>query len=143
VLENLNSSEDDKVNEDDDFQPEPTVKIPKKNYDSCRKFQLSLVVRCPWAEAIESAGITMVKCRTCKMATWKPTILALKIATLQRHEGHYTTEKNMPGGIKKGQKYVATNCRHLKNERLVASRGVRPIDEAMQEVAGERTRKRQ
>ena len=49
----------------------------------------------------------------------------------------------MPGGIKKGQKYVATSCRHLKNERLVASRGVRPIDEAMQEVAGERARKRQ
>jgi hypothetical protein len=85
----------------------------------------------------------MVKCRTCEMATEKPTILALKIATLQRHEGHYTAEKNMPGGIKKGKKYVATNCRHLKNERLVASRGLRPIDEAMQEVARERARKRQ
>jgi hypothetical protein len=75
------------------------------------------------------------------MATGKPTILVLKIATLQRHEGHYIAEKNMLGGIKKGQKYVATNCRHLKNERLVASRGLWPIDEAMQEVAGERPHK--
>jgi hypothetical protein len=85
----------------------------------------------------------MVKCRTCELATGKPTILALKIATLERHEGHYIAEKNMPGGIKKGQKYLATNCKHLKNERLVASRGVRPIDEVMTKVAGERACKRQ
>jgi hypothetical protein len=104
---------------------------------------LSCVARCLWAEAIESAGITMVKCRTYEIATRKPTILALKIATLQRHEGHYTAKKNMLGGVKKGQKYVATNCRHLKNEQLVASQGVRPIDKAIQEVAGERARKRQ
>jgi hypothetical protein len=44
----------------------------------------------------------MVKCRTCELATGKPTILALKIATLQRHEGHYIAEKNMLGGIKNG-----------------------------------------
>ena len=38
VLENLESSEEDKVLDDDDFQPELTRKAPKKNYDNRRKF---------------------------------------------------------------------------------------------------------
>ena len=45
MLENLDSSEEDKVIEDDNFQLELTVKIPKKNYDNRRKFQLSWVAR--------------------------------------------------------------------------------------------------
>jgi hypothetical protein len=49
---------------------------------------------------MEVSGVTMVKCTTYSMATGKPTILALKIATLQRHQGNYTAKKNMPGGIK-------------------------------------------
>jgi hypothetical protein len=92
---------------------------------------------------MEVSGITMVKCTTCSVATGKPTILALKIVTLQRHQGNYTAEKNMPGDIKKGDKYVAANCQHLKNERTVASRGVRPIDEAIQDMVGEKARKKQ
>jgi hypothetical protein len=68
--------------------------------------------------------VTMVRCTTYELATKKPTILTLKIATLQQHEGNYTIEKNMHVGVKKGDKYIATNCRHLKNERVVANRGV-------------------
>jgi hypothetical protein len=87
---------------------------------------------------MEVSGVTMVKCTTCSMATGKPTILAMKIATLQRHQGNYTANKNMPCGIKKGNKYVAASCRHLRNERTIASRDVRPIDEAIQDMVGEK-----
>jgi hypothetical protein len=59
------------------------------------------------------------------------------------HEGNYTVEKNMPGGVKKGEKFVNNNCRHLRNERTLATRGVRPIDEAIQDIVGEKARKQQ
>jgi hypothetical protein len=139
----LDCNEDNNEQDDDDFSVEPVVKVAKRSYDKSRKFQLTWVARCPWAEAVERSGVTMVRCTTCELATGKPTILALKIATLQRYEGNYTAEKNMPGGVKKGDKYIATNCRHLKNERVVAKRGMRPIQEAIQDVVGERARKRQ
>jgi hypothetical protein len=47
----------------------------------------------------------------------------------------------MPGGDKKGEKYVASNCRHLKNKCTLASRGMRRIDKAIQDV--EKARKKQ
>jgi hypothetical protein len=43
----------------------------------------------------------------------------------------------MPGGVKKGQKFVSSNYRHLRNERTLATRGVRPIDEAIQDIVKE------
>jgi hypothetical protein len=92
----VGSDDEQKDEDDDDFEAEPPRKGPRRSYDNCRKFQLSWVARCPWAEALEISGVTMVKCTTCSMATGKPTILALKIATLQRHQGNYTAEKNMP-----------------------------------------------
>jgi hypothetical protein len=72
-------------------------------------------------------------------------ILALKISLLIQHDGRRTTERSLSGGIRKGQHYhyVARDCRHLKNERLLATRGTRPILEAIQDVTGERGRKRQ
>jgi hypothetical protein len=82
---------------------------------------------------MEVSSMMMVKCTTCSVVTGKPRILALKIATLQWHQGNYTAEKNMPGGIKKGNKYMNTNCRHLKNERIVASRGMHPVDKAIKD----------
>ena len=143
IMVDSGGEEGDDADDDDDFQREPSRKLTSKTYDSRRKFQLSWMARCPWAEAIEVSGVTMVKCTTCSVAIGKPTILALKIATLQRHQGNYTAEKNMPGGIRKGDKYVAANCRHLKNERTVASRGVRPIDEVIQDMVGEKAQKKQ
>jgi hypothetical protein len=139
----LDSAEEHKDDEDDDFQLEPPLKTARRSYDGRRKFQLSWVARCPWAEALEISGVTMVKCTTCSIATGKPTILALKIATLQLHQGNYTANRNMAGGVKKGDRYIASTCRHLKNERILASRGVRPIDEAVQDIVGEKARKRQ
>jgi hypothetical protein len=127
----VGSDDEQKDEDDDDFEAEPPRKGPRRSYDNRRKFQLSWVARCPWAEALEISGVTMVKCTTCSMATGKPTILALKIATLQRHQGNYTAEKNMPGGVKKGEKYLSRNCRHLKNERTLATRAMRPINEAV------------
>jgi hypothetical protein len=79
---------------------------------------------------MDVSGVTMVKCTTCSVAAGKPVMLALKIATLQCHEGNYTAEK-----------YVKNNCRHLRNEWTLASKGVRPIDEAIQDIAGEKARK--
>jgi hypothetical protein len=139
----LDSAEEHKDDEDDDFQLEPPLKTARRSYDGRRKFQLSWVARCLWAEALEISGITMVKCTTCSIATGKPTILALKIATLQRHQGNYSANRNMAGGVKKGDRYIASTCRHLKNEQILASRGVRPIDEAVQDIVGEKTRKQQ
>ena len=78
----------------------------------------------------------MVKCTTCSMATRKPTILALKIAMLQQHQGNYTTEKDMPNGVKKGEKYLSQYYWHLKNERTLATRATRPINEAVQDMVG-------
>ena len=80
---------------------------------------------------MEVSGVTMVKCTTCLVATGKLTVLALKIATLQRHQGNYTAKKNMPSNTKKCDKYVAANFRHLKNKPIVASKGMCPIDEAI------------
>jgi hypothetical protein len=88
-------------------------------------------------EAMDVSGVTMVKCTTCSTATGKPVMLALKIAILQCHEGNYTAEKNMPGSVKKGQKFVSGNYRHLRNERTLATRGVCPIDEAIQDIVRE------
>ena len=120
-----------KDEDDDDFEVEPPRKGPRRSYDNQRKFQLMWVARCPWAEALEISGVTMVRCTMCSVASGKPTILALKITTLQRHQGNYTAEKDMPGGVKKGKKYLSQNCRHLKNERILASRVTRPIIEAV------------
>jgi hypothetical protein len=129
-------------NEDGD--KERTKKEPKKSYEKSRKFQLSWVAKCPWAEAVvdEKSGLTMVKCLTCEAMTRKPVILALKIETLQRHQGKRITIKNMSRGVKKGDKYITKTCMHLKNERTLASTAARPIDEAVQVVSGERARKR-
>ena len=49
----------------------------------------------------------------------------------------------MLGGVKKGEKYVASNYRHLKNECALASRGVRWINEGVLDVVGEKARKKQ
>jgi hypothetical protein len=120
----LESAEDEPNEDDDDFQEEPPKKAARRTYDSQRKFQLSWVGRCPWAEAMDISGVTMVKCTMCSTSTGKPVMLALKIAILQWHEGNYTAEKDMAGGIKKGDKFVYSNCRHLRNERTLATRGV-------------------
>ena len=92
---------------------------------------------------MEVSGVMMVKCTTCSVAIGKPMILALKIATLQQYQGNYTAEKNMPDGIKKSDKYVAANCHYLKNKHTVASRGIRPIDKAIQDMVGKKARKKQ
>jgi hypothetical protein len=139
----IDSGNDEKDDGNDNFQPEPSRKSVRKSYDSRRKFQLSWVARCPWAEAMEVEGVTMVKCTTCLVVTGKPTILALKITILQQHQGNYTAEKNMLGDIKKGDKYVNADYQHLKNERTIASRGVHPIDEAIQDMVGKKAQKRQ
>jgi hypothetical protein len=92
---------------------------------------------------MDISSFTMVKCTTCSTTTGKPIILALKIAMLQRHQGNYTVEKNMAGYVKKGDKYVASNYRHLKNECTLASRGVRLINEAIQDMVRKKAIKRQ
>ena len=67
------------------------------------------VAICPWIEAIvnEKPYIMSIKCLTCEALTMKPMVLVLKIETLQCHQKKRTIIKNMPHGVKKGNKYVA------------------------------------
>ena len=79
----VDSDAEQKDEDNDDFEAELPRKGPKRSYDNRRKFQLTWVVRCPWAEALEISGVTVVRCTTCSLAIGKLTILVLKIATLQ------------------------------------------------------------
>lgn len=47
----LESAEEDKDKDDDDFQERLPRKAARRSYDSRRKFQLIWVARCSWTEA--------------------------------------------------------------------------------------------
>jgi hypothetical protein len=72
-------------------------------------------------------------------------ILGPKFDTLKKHGGQRKAKKAIPLlKIKRGQWYIATNCRHLINERRHTTRQVqKPISLLLQEVKDERARKRQ
>jgi hypothetical protein len=49
----------------------------------------------------------------------------------------------MANGIKKGQQYVSKNCKHLRFERIYASRSVVTVAQQLSVVKGEHGRKHQ
>lgn len=107
--------------EDDEEGPELAAKKQKTNYDSTRKFQLVWAVKLPWAEAILASDgvLQMVKCTICSEFDKKPCILGSKWDTLTKHEGRRKAKTDMPKfGVKKGQYYIAKDCRHRKNMRF-------------------------
>ena len=130
---------------DDEF--EPTLhgdKVPKKNYDATRKFQETWAAKLPWAELFRGSDglFQSVRCVVCSQITGKPKILGPKWDTLVKHSGKRKATKNMALGIKKGQWYVAKNCKHLRNERLYAARNSVTVAQQLAVVKGERARKR-
>ena len=84
-----------------------------------------------------------VKCNICSTIEGREKILAPKWDTLKKHGGKRKAVKNMHGGILCGQWYIAINCKHLRNERKWATRGVAiPVRDQLLELKGERARKR-
>ena len=59
-----------------------------------------------------------------------------------KHIGKRKATKNMASGIKKGQRYMAKNCKHLRYERLFAARNTVTVAQQLAVVEGERARKR-
>lgn len=129
---------------DDEFVPDVKEKVPKKNYDATRKFQETWSAKLPWAELFRgSDGLyESVKCVVCSQITGKPKILGPKWDTLVKHSGKRKATKNMAPDIKKGQWYMAKNCKHLRYERLFAARNTITVAQQLAVVKGERARKR-
>jgi hypothetical protein len=71
--------------------------------------------------------------------------LGPKWDTLVKHSRWRKAKKDIPSKqVKKGQKYLATGCQHLVNERRFAARQFqKPVLQQLQENKGERSRKKQ
>jgi hypothetical protein len=119
---------------------------PPRNYEANRKFQESWAARLPWTEFVKGANglCDLVKCRICSEMEGHDKILAPKWDTLKKHDGNHKAEFFLPMlNVKKGQWYVAKNCRHLLNEQRYHGRKQQvPINQQVQQVRGERARKR-
>ena len=126
-------------NEDDDEADSPlwkkgsTVKgkvetaksEAQQRYDRHRKFQLEWVAKLPWAEAMLAIDgvLHMVRCKVCSEFDRKPCIMAPKSDTLWKHDGKRTAKRDLPQfGVKKGEHYIAIQCKHRKNMRLYAAK---------------------
>jgi hypothetical protein len=83
-------------------------------------------------------------CGLCSIFEAREKILQPKWDTLKKHGGKRKAKKAIPKlNVKKGQWYVAENCKHLQNERRYARRSIqRPVIVQLLEVKGERARKR-
>ena len=129
---------------DEEFVPQKTAHLPKKNYDATRKFQETWVACLPWAELFRGSDglFEYVKCIVCTQITGKQKILTPKWDTLTKHGGKRKATRNMPNGIKKGQWYIANNCKHLRYERIYAGRNHVTVAQQLVVVKGERARKR-
>ena len=88
---------------DEEFVPEKTTKLPKKNYDTTRKFQDTWAARLSWAEVFRGSDglLEYVKCTICTQITGKPKILRPKWDTLSKHGNKRKATCNMANGIKK------------------------------------------
>lgn len=117
-LQELALSDDEEEEEGDG---PPPGKKQKKRYDSTRKFQTVWAVKLPWAEGVlgPDGVLEMVKCTVCSEHDKKPCIMGPKWDTLVKHEGSRKAVKDIPKyGVKKGDCYIAKDCRHRKNMRL-------------------------
>ena len=114
----------------DDYSDEEFVsnsKAPKKeckkSYEATRKFQDTWAAKLSWAELFRGADglYEYVKYIVCSTISGKPKIIGPKWDTLSKHGGKRKATKNLGNGVKKGQWYIATNCKHLRFERIFAA----------------------
>jgi len=69
-----------------------------------------------------------MKCKVCSLIENKEKIIGCKWDTLTKHQGYTIALWDMPKlGVKKGEKYIAHDCAHLKNMKLYAHRGPKSI----------------
>jgi len=98
------------------------VKKPKKrSYDNTRKFQTEWATSLPWAEGFVSNGsfIHIVRCKVCFLIKNKYKIIGCKWDTLAKHQGcRIAAWDLLKLGVKKGEKFIAKDCAHLKNMKL-------------------------
>jgi hypothetical protein len=115
------------------------------SYEITRRFQESWAVKLHWAECVKGANglYDFVRCIVCTTFEVHEKILQPKWDTLKKHGGKRKAKNAIPNkGIWKGQWYTTHNCKHLINERRMASRVVnKPVTVLLQEVKGERARK--
>ena len=129
---------------EDDFVADVKEKVTKKNYDATRKFQDTWAARLLWTELFRGSNglFEYVKCVVCSLITEKPKILGPKWDTLSKHRGKRKATRNMPNGIKKGQWYIAKNCKHLRYERIYVAKNNVNVAQQLAVVKGEQARKR-
>ena len=84
-----------------------------------------------------------MKCTVCSNITRKPKILGPKWNMLKKHGATKKARENMANGIKKGQWYVAQNCKHLHFEHIYASISVVTMAQQLAVVKEKCTRKHQ
>jgi hypothetical protein len=95
-------------------------KKEKVSYEATRKFQESWAAKLFWASCVKGNNglFDYVKCNICSMFEVRDKILKPKWDTLKKHGGNRKAKKDLPAkGVKKGQWYIATDCKHLINEQ--------------------------
>jgi hypothetical protein len=90
-------------------------------------------------------GFYAIVVGNCSLFEPREKILGPKWDTLVKHSGWRKSKKDIPSKqVKKGQKYLASGCQYLVNERRFAARQFqKPILQQLQEMKGERSRKKQ
>ena len=80
----------------------------------------------PWAKLFQGADglYEYVKCAVCSTIIGKPKLMGPKWDTLSKHNGKRKATKNLGNGVKKGQWYIAKNCKHLRFERIFAAQSI-------------------
>lgn len=67
--------------------------------------------------------LQMVKCKVCSAFERKFCIMAPKSKTLFKHDRKRIAKKDMPQfKVKKGESFVASQCRHHKNLHIYATK---------------------
>jgi hypothetical protein len=112
----------------------------QKRYDRHRKFKNEWQAKLPWAEgALADDGILhMVKCVPCSAMEKKKVLMAPKSDTLFKLDRKRVAKKDMPlYKVKKGQHYIATQCKHnvKKNLKLFHARPLATIAQVVQQCS--------
>jgi len=97
----------------------------QQRYNRHCNFQTKWATKLPWVEGIFASDevLHMMKCKVWSAFDHKPFILASKSDTMFKHDWKHTTKKNLAlHGIKIGDIYVASQCKHHKNMWLYAAR---------------------
>jgi hypothetical protein len=99
----------------------------------------------PWAKLFRGVDglYEYVKCAVCSTIIEKPKNMGPKWDTLSKHSGKRKATKNLGNSVKKGQWYIAKNCKHLRFEKIFAAQSTVTVAQQLAVVKRERARKRQ